>query len=94
MEDKIRFWKTAIMSVILASFVSLVTYKVIAGTLTVASACPPSGTCPSTMNFSPPPAEVKMQCTVKDASDTEACKMLSDDQSSRACPFGHLGNKP
>ncbi len=84
MEDKIRFWKTVIMSVILASFVSLVTYKVIAGTLT-ASSCPPSGTCPSTMN-SPPPAEVKMQCTIKDGSDKEACKMLSDDQSSKACP--------
>ena len=85
MKDKTRFWKIAILSVILVSFASLVTYKVIAGTLGASSTCPASPTCPSTINC-PPQAEVNKECPHKGVSDKEACKRLSDDGSKKICP--------
>ena len=53
MQDKARVWKIAILSVILVSFAGLAAYKVIAGTNTASSPCPPSGACPVTINGPP-----------------------------------------
>lgn len=86
MKDKTRFWKIAILSVIVVSFAGLVTYEVIAGTLTASYTCPPSPTCPSTTNC-PPQTDVDKACPVKGASDKEACKLLSDDERKKACPY-------
>ncbi len=86
MKNKAKFWRITILSVIVVSFASLVAYKVIAGTLTASSTCPPSDTCPSMKNC-PPQTEVDKECTVKDASDKEACKLLSADERKKACPL-------
>ena len=90
MKNKARFWQITILAVILVSFAGLVTYKVIAGTLGASSPCPPSSTCPS-MTDSPPPAQANKECSVKDGSDKEACKILSDDESKKDCPYKEQG---
>ena len=86
MKNKTRFWKIAILSVILLSVAGLVTYKVMACTLTASSTCPPSPTCPSTINC-PQQAEVNKEYPVKGASDKGACKLLSDDGSKKVCSY-------
>ena len=86
MKNKAKVLKITILSVILVSFASLVTYKVIAGTLGTSSTCPPTGTCPSMTN-SPPQAEADKEGSDKDGADKEACKMTSGEKSKEVCPY-------
>ena len=87
-----RNWRTAILLVVLIGVAGVFAYRVIAGTTTASSACPPSLTCPSTTNC-PPQAEVDKACPVKGASDKEACKLLSDDARKKVCPLKGQSDK-
>ena len=94
MKDKTKFWKVAILSVILVSFAGLITYKVIAGTLGTASLCPATAACPSTINC-PPQADVNKACPVEGAADKEACKLRAEDGAKKVCPHsGQCDKKP
>ena len=87
-----RNWRIAVLLVVLLGVAGVFAYRVIASTSTASSTCPPSLTCPSNINC-PPQAEMKKECTVKDAPDKEACKMLSDDGSKKVCPLKGQSDK-
>ena len=94
MKDKVRFWKIAILSVILLSFAGLVTYRVIAGTLGTASPCPATAACPSTINC-PPQADVNKACPIEGSTDKEVCKLSLEDGEKKICPEeGQCDKKP
>ena len=81
-----RNWRIAILLVVLIGVAGVFAYRVIAGTTTASSTCPPSLTCPSTTNC-PPQADVDKACPVEGATDKEACKKISGDASKKTCPL-------
>ena len=91
MKNKAKVLKITILTVILVGFASLITYKVIAGTLG-GSSCPPTDTCPSMTNC-PPEAEAAKACAVKDGADKEASELLSGEEGKKTCPYKGQGEK-
>ena len=88
MTKAVRNWRTTILLVVLLG----VAVVFIATAPTASSTRPLSPTCPSATNC-PPQAEVDKVCPVEGASDKEACKLLSNDESKKACSYKGQSDK-
>ena len=92
MKKKTRFWKIAILLVILLSFAGVISYRVIAGTVTNSFVCPPSPNCPSVINC-PTQLETDGESSGKGVCDKWTYKLLLDDGNKKTCPHKRLCDK-